>query len=68
MISVLRQHLSLIFNARKEPFKRNSLELVHLVESTRYRKNNLRAPLKTPISKIHIQCFQLVVKPNFKKT
>jgi hypothetical protein len=41
MISVLSQHLPLIFTTLKEPFRRNSLELAHLVESARYHKSNL---------------------------
>ncbi len=41
MISVFSQYLPLIFNTFKEPFISNSLELVHLVESARYHKDNL---------------------------
>jgi hypothetical protein len=41
MISVLSQHLPLIFTTLKEPFRSNSLEVVHLVESARYHKSNL---------------------------
>ena len=41
MITLRSQHEPLVFQTLNEPFRSNSFELVHLVESARYHKSNL---------------------------